>query len=98
MAVRLHSSSGGQQHRREIYPVRFNCTISRFAKHHSGNLVAVSRSGELTVIDEGRERERYKVPYGAEIRVTDGESVEGDKWSQAGIHTPIQLLRKRLER
>ncbi|MCB1868353.1 MAG: DNA-directed RNA polymerase subunit beta', partial [Gammaproteobacteria bacterium] len=47
-------------------------------KHHSGNLVAVSRSGELTVIDEvGRERERYKVPYGAEIRVTDGESVEG---------------------
>jgi len=47
-------------------------------KHHSGNLVAVSRSGELTVIDEvGRERERYKVPYGAEIRVLDGESVEG---------------------
>ncbi|MCB1753370.1 MAG: DNA-directed RNA polymerase subunit beta' [Gammaproteobacteria bacterium] len=47
-------------------------------QHHSGNLVAVSRSGELTVIDEvGRERERYKVPYGAEIRVTDGESVEG---------------------
>ncbi|MCP4283890.1 MAG: DNA-directed RNA polymerase subunit beta' [Gammaproteobacteria bacterium] len=49
-------------------------------KHHSGNLVAVSRSGELTVIDEvGRERERYKVPYGAEIRVLDGESVEGGK-------------------
>ncbi len=46
--------------------------------HHSGNLVAVSRSGELTVVDEvGRERERYKVPYGAEIRVKDGESVEG---------------------
>ncbi|MCB1904041.1 MAG: DNA-directed RNA polymerase subunit beta', partial [Gammaproteobacteria bacterium] len=47
-------------------------------QHHSGNLVAVSRSGELTVIDDvGRERERYKVPYGAEIRVTEGESVEG---------------------
>ncbi|MCB1763588.1 MAG: DNA-directed RNA polymerase subunit beta', partial [Gammaproteobacteria bacterium] len=47
-------------------------------QHHSGNLVAVSRSGELTVIDDvGRERERYKVPYGAEIRVTDGEAVEG---------------------
>ena len=31
-------------------------------------LVAVSRSGELSVIDEhGRERERYKVPYGAII-------------------------------
>jgi DNA-directed RNA polymerase subunit beta' len=47
-------------------------------QHHSGNLVAVSRSGELTVMDDvGRERERYKVPYGAEIRVNDGETVEG---------------------
>ncbi|MDZ7810894.1 MAG: hypothetical protein U5L11_13385 [Arhodomonas sp.] len=37
-------------------------------QHHSGNLVAVSRSGEITVMDEyGRERERYKVPYGATI-------------------------------
>ena len=47
-------------------------------KHHTGNLVAVSRSGELTVLDDvGRERERYKVPYGAEIRVQDGELVSG---------------------
>ncbi|MDN5848658.1 MAG: DNA-directed RNA polymerase subunit beta' [Nitrococcus sp.] len=45
-------------------------------KHHSGNLVAVSRSGEITVMDEhGRERERYKVPYGATISVADNESV-----------------------
>jgi len=42
----------------------------------NGNLVAVSRSGELGVIDEaGRERERYKVPYGATISVGDGETV-----------------------
>jgi DNA-directed RNA polymerase subunit beta' len=41
-----------------------------------GNLVAVSRSGELGVIDEaGRERERYKVPYGATISVGDGDAV-----------------------
>jgi len=47
-------------------------------QHHSGNLVAVSRSGELTVVDEvGRERERYKVPYGASIRAADGDSVDG---------------------
>ena len=47
-------------------------------EHQSGNLVAVSRSGELTVVDEvGRERERYKVPYGASIQVTDGDSVVG---------------------
>ncbi|MCP3667457.1 MAG: DNA-directed RNA polymerase subunit beta' [Gammaproteobacteria bacterium] len=47
-------------------------------QHHSGHLVAVSRSGELTVVDEvGRERERYKVPYGASISVADGDAVEG---------------------
>lgn len=46
--------------------------------HHSGHLVAVSRSGELTLVDtSGRERERYKVPYGANIRVADGDSVKG---------------------
>ncbi len=42
----------------------------KVVKHKSGNYVAVSRSGELTVVDEfGRERERYKVPYGAVITV-----------------------------
>ncbi len=47
-------------------------------QHASGNLVAVSRSGELTVLDEnGRERERYKVPYGAVLSVADGEPVKG---------------------
>ena len=40
-----------------------------------GNLVAVSRSGEISVIDgQGRERERYKLPYGAEITINDGDS------------------------
>ncbi|KAF0190521.1 MAG: DNA-directed RNA polymerase subunit beta' [Gammaproteobacteria bacterium] len=41
-----------------------------------GNSVAVSRSGELTVLDEsGRERERYKIPYGAVINVVEGNDV-----------------------
>lgn len=41
------------------------------------NLVAVSRSGELAISDEhGRERERYKVPYGAVVTVNDGDMVE----------------------
>jgi DNA-directed RNA polymerase subunit beta' len=40
------------------------------------NLVAVGRSGELSRIDEhGRERERYKVPYGAIVSVNEGEEV-----------------------
>jgi len=41
-------------------------------------LVAVSRSGELAVADgAGRERERYKIPYGAVISVHDGAEVKG---------------------
>jgi DNA-directed RNA polymerase subunit beta' len=41
-----------------------------------GSLVAVSRSGELSILDQvGRERERYKVPYGAVIKVGDEAEV-----------------------
>jgi DNA-directed RNA polymerase subunit beta' len=40
--------------------------------------VAVSRSGEIGLVDEfGRERERYKVPYGAVISAADGDNVLG---------------------
>ena len=46
--------------------------------HANGHNVAVSRSGEVTVLDEmDRERERYKVPYGAVITVNDGDIVKG---------------------
>ncbi len=46
-------------------------------RHQSGNLVAVSRSGELTVADDmGLEKERYKVPYGATLRVGDKDAVQ----------------------
>ena len=46
-------------------------------KHASGKFIAVSRSGELHLIDEnGRERERYKIPYGSEINVADNDVVE----------------------
>jgi len=45
--------------------------------HHKGYLVAVSRSGEIIVINEqGQERERYKVPYGATITLEDGADVK----------------------
>ena len=46
-------------------------------QHASGKFIAVSRSGELHLIDEnGRERERYKIPYGSEITVADNDAVE----------------------
>ena len=45
--------------------------------HHKGYLVAVSRSGEISITNEqGRERERYKVPYGATITIADEEEVK----------------------
>ncbi len=47
-------------------------------QHEKGHLVAVSRSGEIGVVDEfGRERERYKIPYGAVINSKEGDKVVG---------------------
>jgi DNA-directed RNA polymerase subunit beta' len=49
----------------------------KIIQHHSGKFIAVSRSGEFAVVDEhGRERERYKIPYGAEFSVADGSRAE----------------------
>ncbi len=46
-------------------------------EHANGSLVAVSRSGEISVLDaHGRERERYKLPYGATITSKDGDSIK----------------------
>jgi len=61
--------------------VKFGGTIKlhnvKTVQHEAGHLVAVSRSGEIGVIDEnGRERERYKIPYGAAISVADGDKVD----------------------
>ena len=44
--------------------------------NRDGELIVISRSGQLTVFDKfKRERERYKVPYGAVIPVQDGAAV-----------------------
>ncbi len=61
--------------------VKINGTVRlhniKLVEHAAGYSVAVSRSGEMTIIDEnGRERERYKVPYGAKINIKDGDAVE----------------------
>ena len=43
----------------------------------SGKKISVSRSGEIGIIDDnGREKERYKIPYGSEFSVDDGAKVE----------------------
>ncbi len=58
-------------------------------RNKENNLVSISRSGELIIMDEfGRNRERYKVPYGATIVVDEGGSVEiGDIVATWDPHT-----------
>ena len=58
-------------------------------ENKDGHLVAVSRSGELAVADaNGRERERYKLPYGAVIKVKDADQVgAGDVVANWDPHT-----------
>ncbi len=54
-----------------------------------GRLVVISRSGELAIVDTaGRERERYKLPYGAVVQVADQSSVSaGDIVASWDPHT-----------
>ncbi|QJR81417.1 DNA-directed RNA polymerase subunit beta' [Alteromonas pelagimontana] len=49
---------------------------AKFVRNVDNKVVIVSRSTELTMIDShGREKERYKVPYGAILSVDDGAEV-----------------------
>ncbi|MBI4006029.1 MAG: DNA-directed RNA polymerase subunit beta', partial [Gammaproteobacteria bacterium] len=61
----------------------------KLLQQESGNQVVVSRSGEVTIQDEvGRERERYKIPYGAVLTVADGAEVQpGQAVSDWDPHT-----------
>jgi DNA-directed RNA polymerase subunit beta' len=46
-------------------------------ERETGELVAVSRSGEVGLVDDhGREREKYKLPYGAVLTAREGDAVE----------------------
>jgi DNA-directed RNA polymerase subunit beta' len=56
--------------------VRFS-PLMRYVTNVRGEQIAISRSGEVIIQDEnGRERERHKVPYGATTLVTDGTPVK----------------------
>src|SRR5687768_66138 len=59
--------------------VRFTSTM-RYVANAKGDNVVISRSGEITIVDDnGRERERHKVPYGALLPVADGDTVRAGK-------------------
>jgi DNA-directed RNA polymerase subunit beta' len=52
---------------------------AKYVLNTDGKIVITSRSTEITVIDEhGREKERYKVPYGAVLTIQDGAEVQGN--------------------
>jgi len=56
--------------------VRFTATM-RYVTNAKSEQVVISRSGEVMIVDDnGRERERHKVPYGATLLVTDGKAVK----------------------
>lgn len=49
----------------------------RYVTNTKGEQIVITRSGEVVVFDDaGRERERHKVPYGATLKVTDGEAIK----------------------
>ncbi len=61
----------------------------KLIKHEkSGNLISISRSGKLNVIDKyGKEKEQHKLPYGAIINIGDGSEVNnGDIVAQWDPH------------
>lgn len=56
--------------------IGFNATM-RYVTNSKGELVVISRSGEITIQDEhGRERERHKVPYGAALTVKADQQIK----------------------
>lgn len=56
--------------------VGFTSTM-RYVTNNAGEQIVISRSGELVISDEhGRERERHKLPYGANLLVKDGENIK----------------------
>jgi DNA-directed RNA polymerase subunit beta' len=56
--------------------IGFNATM-RYVTNTKGELVVISRSGEIVIHDEhGRERERHKVPYGAILSIKADQSIK----------------------
>ena len=56
--------------------VRFTSTM-RYVTTARKEQIVISRNGEVMITDEqGRERERHKVPYGATLQTADGKTVK----------------------
>jgi len=56
--------------------IGFNATM-RYVTNSKKELVVISRSGEIVIHDEqGRERERHKVPYGAILAIKPDQAIK----------------------
>ncbi len=68
--------------------VRFSPTM-RYVTNARGEKVVIARTAEVLVTDEnGRERERHKVPYGATMTADDGKPVKaGTRLASWDPHT-----------
>jgi len=56
--------------------IGFNATM-RYVTNGKGELVVISRSGEIIIADQhGRERERHKVPYGAILNIKADQQIK----------------------
>ena len=81
--VRLHKSPTSSELRSvppgpRSTPYSSPMTTLNVVRHRDGHYVAVTRSGELSITDEhGRVREKYRIPYGAELSVGEGDPVTG---------------------
>jgi len=59
------------------FPGRTKLHNVKLLDREGGKFIVASRSGTLAVLDDhGRERERYKIPFGAEISIKEGSRVE----------------------
>lgn len=75
------------------YPGKIKFVNLHTVVNRNGELIAINRNGELVVesATTGRERERYRIIYGAKIKVRDGDLVEAEtsiaEWDP--FNTPI---------
>ena len=63
----VRTQRGGVVHYKDLHSVQ----------NSDGNLVVMNRNAEITILDDqGIDRERFPVPYGAELKVKDGDKVD----------------------
>lgn len=68
--------------------VRFIASM-RYVTSDKNEKIVITRSGEIVIADDnGRERERHKVPYGSTLQVADGQQIKaGTKLATWDPHT-----------